>query len=149
MFPESRILIFTHPGSRISDPKTVTKERGWKKLFFAATNLTKLKIILFWNADEKIGANLNYQRIKELFTQKIVTKLSNIWVWDPRSGIRKKRTGYSGSRIQGSKRYRIPDPQHWAEIPTLEQAVAMTRSNSLKKSAPFSLLFSLSATTST
>jgi hypothetical protein len=24
----SRILIFTHPGSRISDPKTATKERG-------------------------------------------------------------------------------------------------------------------------
>jgi hypothetical protein len=29
-------------------------------------------------------------RIIELFTQKIVTKLSKIWVWDPRSGIRKK-----------------------------------------------------------
>jgi hypothetical protein len=37
--PGSRILIFTHPGSRISDPgsripdpKTATKERGEKKL---------------------------------------------------------------------------------------------------------------------
>jgi hypothetical protein len=32
---------------------------------------------------------------------------------DPRSGNRKKT--YSGSRIQGSKRHRIPDPdpQHW------------------------------------
>jgi hypothetical protein len=28
----SRILIFTHPGSRISDPKTATKERGEKKI---------------------------------------------------------------------------------------------------------------------
>jgi hypothetical protein len=37
----------------------------------------------------------------KLFTQKIVTKLSIIWVWDPRSGF------------QGSKRHRIPDPQHW------------------------------------
>jgi hypothetical protein len=35
----------------------------------------------------------NFQRILELFTQKIVTKLSKIWV-------------------QGSKRHRIPDPQH-------------------------------------
>jgi hypothetical protein len=47
----SRILIFTHSESRISDQKTVTKERVDKKLvvipFFGATNFTKLKIILF------------------------------------------------------------------------------------------------------
>jgi hypothetical protein len=40
----------------------------------------------------------NFQRIKELFTQKIVTKLSKIWVWDPRSGIRKKPFPHPGSR---------------------------------------------------
>jgi hypothetical protein len=44
--PGSRILIFTHPRSRIPDPKTVTKERGEKKFvvipFFIATNFTKL-----------------------------------------------------------------------------------------------------------
>jgi hypothetical protein len=59
--------------------------------------------------NKKIWAN--FQRIIDLFTQKIVTKLSKIWVWDPGSeilGIRKKT--YSGSRIQGSKRHRIPDP---------------------------------------
>jgi hypothetical protein len=28
--PGSRILIFTHPGSRIPDPKTATKEKGKK-----------------------------------------------------------------------------------------------------------------------
>jgi hypothetical protein len=28
----------------------------------------------------------NFQRIIELFTQKIVTKLSKIWVWHPGSG---------------------------------------------------------------
>jgi hypothetical protein len=37
--------------SRIPDPKTVTKERGEKKIFskpfFAPTNFTKLLIILF------------------------------------------------------------------------------------------------------
>jgi hypothetical protein len=61
---ETRILIFTHPGSRISDPgsripdlgswipdpKTATKERGEKKFdvipFYVATNFTKLYIIL-------------------------------------------------------------------------------------------------------
>jgi hypothetical protein len=33
---------------------------------------------------KKIWAN--FQRIMELFTQKIVTKLSKVWVWDPGSG---------------------------------------------------------------
>jgi hypothetical protein len=37
----------------------------------------------------------NFQRIIELFTQKIVTKLSKIWVWDPGSG---------------KNLFRIPDP---------------------------------------
>jgi hypothetical protein len=52
-YPGSRILIFTHPGSRIldpgsriPDPKTATKERGEKKIvvipFYVATNFTKL-----------------------------------------------------------------------------------------------------------
>jgi hypothetical protein len=58
----------------------------------------------------------NFQRIIELFTQKIVTKLSKTWVWDPGSEIRgsgiKKPIPDPGS--QGSKRHRIsdPDPQH-------------------------------------
>jgi hypothetical protein len=53
VYPGSRILILTHPGSRIPDlgsripdPKTATKERGEKKLvvipFYVATNFTKL-----------------------------------------------------------------------------------------------------------
>jgi hypothetical protein len=42
--------------------------------------------------------------------------LSNIWVWDLGSGIGKKPIPDPGSRIQGSKRHRIPDPdpQHWS-----------------------------------
>jgi hypothetical protein len=42
----------------------------------------------------------NFQRIIELFTQKIVSKLSKIWVWDPRSGIREKPIPDPGSRGQ-------------------------------------------------
>jgi hypothetical protein len=34
----------------------------------------------------KIGSN--FQRIIELFTQKIGTKLSKIWDWDPGSGLK-------------------------------------------------------------
>ncbi len=57
---------------------------------------------------KKIWAN--FQRIIELFSKKIVTKLSKIWVWDPGSEIRDPEKTYSGSRIQGSNRHRIPDP---------------------------------------
>ncbi len=50
VYPGSRILIFTHPGTRIPDPKTATKERGEQKFdvipFYVATNFTKLYIIL-------------------------------------------------------------------------------------------------------
>jgi hypothetical protein len=74
----SRILIFTHPGSRISDP-------GSKKFvvipFFGVINFTKLNYFIFEMLKKKIWAN--FQRITELFNQKIVSKLSKIWVWDP------------------------------------------------------------------
>jgi hypothetical protein len=58
VYPGSRILIFTHPGSRIPDlgsripdPKTAMKDRGEKKLvvipFFGAINFTKLNYFIF------------------------------------------------------------------------------------------------------
>ena len=53
---------------------------------------------------KKIWAN--FQRV-ELSTKKIVTKLSKIWVWDPRSGIRKKPNPDSGSRGQKGTGSRI------------------------------------------
>jgi hypothetical protein len=48
----------------------------------------------------------NLQRIIVLFTQKIVTKLSKIWVGDPESGIRKKPIP-----DPGDKKAPDPDPQ--------------------------------------
>jgi hypothetical protein len=47
----------------------------------------------------------NFQRIIELFTQKIAKKLSKIWVWDPRSG--KKLFRILDPRFRGQK---APDP---------------------------------------
>jgi hypothetical protein len=59
----SRILIFTHPGSRISDPgaKTGTKERGEKKFFviyfFVATTFHKIvNYFIFEMLKKKIWA---------------------------------------------------------------------------------------------
>jgi hypothetical protein len=47
---------------------------------------------------KKIWAN--FQSITELFPQKIVNKLSKLWVWDPGSEIRDPEKTYSGSRGQ-------------------------------------------------
>jgi hypothetical protein len=54
-----------------------------------------------------------FPRILELFTQKFVTKLKKYGV-----GIRDPEKTYSGSRIrvQGSKRHRIPDPEHCKKV---------------------------------
>jgi hypothetical protein len=73
----SRILIFTQPGSRIPDPKTATKERGENKFvvipFFIATNL---KLFYFELLKKKNWTK--FQRIIELFAQKVFPKLSKI-----------------------------------------------------------------------
>ncbi len=72
---------------------------------------------------KKIWAN--FQRIIELFTQKIVNKLSKIFFWDPGSEIRDPGSGKNlfripdpGSRGQKGTGSRIPDPdpQHWLVI---------------------------------
>jgi hypothetical protein len=53
---------------------------------------------------------VNFQRITELFTQKIVKKLSKIWVWDPGSEIRKKPIADPGSQIPDSGVKKALDP---------------------------------------
>ncbi len=119
VYPGSWILILPIPDpgswfypSRIPDPKTVTKERG-EKFFFCHTfsfshKFHKIvKYFIFGSLKTKIWAN--FQRIIELFTQKIVKNMGL------GSEIRDPEKTYSGSRIQWSKRHRIPDPdpQHW------------------------------------
>jgi hypothetical protein len=54
---------------------------------------------------KKIWAN--FQRIIELFTPKIATKLSKIWVWDPGSEILEKPIPDPGSRGQEGTGSRI------------------------------------------
>jgi hypothetical protein len=78
---------FTHPGSRIPHPKTAIKERGEKNEFsflFCSHKFHRIEnYFIFGMMKKKIWAN--FQRIIELFTTKIVTKLSKVWVWDPGS----------------------------------------------------------------
>ena len=63
---------------------------------------------------------MNFQRIIKLFTQKIVSKLSKIWVWDPGSEIwdpgfeiRDLEKTYPGSRGQKGTGSRIRNTALW------------------------------------
>ncbi len=127
VYPGSRILIFTHPGSRIPDPgsripdsgsKNSNKREGWEKIcchnFLCSHKFKKIaNYFSFEGLKKRIWAN--FQRIIDLFTQKIVNKLSKIWVWDPGSGKKPipdpgSRIPDPGSRGQKGTGSRIPDP---------------------------------------
>ena len=103
--------------SRILDPRSWNQKqqqkRGVRKnllSFFLETNITKWKLFYFWSGEEQ---NLGqFTKNCRTFYPKIVIKLSKIWVWDLGSEKREQEKTYSGSRIQGLKRNRIPDPQH-------------------------------------
>jgi hypothetical protein len=79
-------------------------------LFFGVINVTKLNHFIFEMLKKKIW--VNFQRIIELFTQKIVSKLSKIWVWDPRSGKNLFRIP-----DPGVKKAPDTDPQHCIYLP--------------------------------
>ncbi len=110
VYPGSWFLPIPDPGSKNSN-----KRERWKKIcchIFSCSHKFH-KIVNYFSFEvlkKKIWAN--FQGILELFTKKIVKKLLKIWSWDPGSEIPDPEKTYSGSRIQGSKRHRIPDPQH-------------------------------------
>ncbi len=95
--------------SRISDPgsKNSYKRERWKKKFchtiFWSHKFHKIENYFFEMLKKIIWAN--FQRIIEFFTQKIVNKLSKIWVLDPGSG--KKTFPDPGSRGQKGTESRI------------------------------------------
>jgi hypothetical protein len=74
VYPGSQIQIFTHPGSQIPDPKTKNgnKRDGWKKCSHKFHKIVNN----FIPGMLKKKNWANFQRIIELFTQKIVSKLS-------------------------------------------------------------------------
>ena len=99
----SRILIFTHPGSRIQKQQQKREVKQFDVIpFNVATNFNKIvQYFSFEVLKKKIWAN--FQRIMELFTQKIVTKLSKIWVWDPGSEIRDPEKPFPDPGSRGQK----------------------------------------------
>ncbi len=113
----SRILIFTHPGSRI---QKLQQKRGVNKnllsYLFCCHNFTKLNIILFLICWRKKSWP-NFPRIIQVYPQKLSLRSQKygFGIRDPRSGIRKKPIPDPGSRGQKGTGPRIPDPdpQHW------------------------------------
>ncbi len=92
--PGSWFLPIPDPGSKNSN-----KREGRKKIscntFLCSHKFHKIENYFSFEVLKKqIWAN--FQRIIELFTQKIVTKPSKIWVWDPGSRGQKG----TGSRIE-------------------------------------------------
>ncbi len=99
----SRILIFTHPGSRIPDPKTVTKER-WKKIwnaFFVVTNFTTLNIMLFLKVEMKFWKKFGpiFKKLLKILPKNCQYALNYMGLG---SGIQDPGSGKNLSRIQGS-----------------------------------------------
>ena len=98
VYPGSRILIFTHPGSRISDPgsriQKLQQKRGVKKkichTFLFSLKCHKIEhYFSFEVLKKKIWAN--FQRIIELFVSQKLSKSSEKYglrIRDPRLGIR-------------------------------------------------------------
>ncbi len=106
VYPGSLFLPIPDPGSRFPDPKTATKDR--------CENFSKLNIILFlicWR--KKFGPI--FQELLKFLPNKLSPSPQKYGFGSRDSGseIREPEKTYSGSRIQGSKRHRIPDPQHW------------------------------------
>ncbi len=97
-------------GSRIQKQ---LQKRGVKKIFchtFLCSHKFRKNVNYFSFEVLKKKIWANFQRIKELFTQKIVSKFSKIWVRDRGSGI--LDPGSRGQKGIGS-RILDPDPQHW------------------------------------
>jgi hypothetical protein len=115
----TRILIFTHPGSRISDPRSQIQKQQQKRdlkkfvvirYLFCSHKFHKTENdLIFEMLEKKFGPfSKNY---RTFYSKNCHYALKNM---DLGSEIRDPEKTYSGSRIQGSKRHRIsdPDPQH-------------------------------------
>jgi hypothetical protein len=90
-------------------------EKNFLPYFFGGHKFNKIEYyFIFQKLKKKNWAK--FQRIIEVFTQKIFTMLSSIWVWDLGSGIRKKPIPDPGSRGQ-----KAPDPG--SRSATLEEEV--------------------------
>ncbi len=111
VYSGSRILIFTHPGSRIQKQQ---QKRGviWCHTFLCiATNFTKLYIILLLKCWRKKFGPI----FKELYN--FLTKKLSLSSQKYGFGIRDPEKTYFGSRIPDPGVKKAPDPGSWIPDP--------------------------------
>ncbi len=105
--PGSWFLPIPDPGSKKQQQKRGVK-KIWCHSFLCSHKFHKIvHYFSFEVLKKKIWAN--FQRILELFTHKIVTKLSKVWVWDP---------GFRGQKGTGSA---TPCFLTWLKLPGFTQ----------------------------
>ncbi len=83
--PDPDFYLSRNPNLGSQIQKQQQKRESEKKCcrtFFVATNITKLKIILFLNWWSKKFGPI-YEELWNFLPQEIVIRLSKIWVWDP------------------------------------------------------------------
>jgi hypothetical protein len=83
---------------------------------------------------------MNFQRIVEVFTQKIFNMLSNIWVWDPGSEIRDPEKSYYRSRIPDPGVKKAPDPVSGSATLFPSQCNPKTGKEKIKQWSKFGLV---------
>jgi hypothetical protein len=121
VYPGSRILIFTHPGSRISDLgsrisdlgsriQKQQQKRGVKKIschiFLSSYKFHKIEHYFSFEVLRKQSGPI-FKELKNFLPKKLSLSSQKYGF-----GIRDPEKTYSGSR-PGVKKAPDPDPQHW------------------------------------
>jgi hypothetical protein len=110
-------MFSSDPGSFLSHPGSNNSKKGGEKISFLAINFTKLKIMLSSYRYRKHLSQFT-KKFKVFFNPKIVAKLSELWGWDSKSGIRKKPLP-----DPGIKKPPYQDPQHCVSVSTVVRSV--------------------------
>ncbi len=84
----------------------------------------------------------SFQRIIEFFTQKFVTKLSKIWVWDPGAEIRDPAKNLFRIPVLGPGVKKAPDPESRIRIRNTDSNI-----RSLKQDFEIKMVMTLPALT--
>ncbi len=127
VYPGSWFLPIPDPGSKNSN-----KREGWKKncchTFLCCHKFHKIENYFMFEVLKKKNLGQFSKNYRTFYPKNCLQVLKNMGlgsgirdpgseirdpgsgIRDPRSGIRDPEKTYSGSRIQGSKRHRIPDP---------------------------------------
>ncbi len=112
VYPGSWFFSTPDPGSN-----TATKEEGKQicSTYFCVHKYHKVKNIFnIWTGTEKNVSQ--FTKNYSTFMQNIVTKSSQIWVWDPGSEIWNQGSGENLFWIPDPRAKKAPEPESWIQI---------------------------------